>query len=180
MARLIYIDNSNVFIEGQRVAAVLNNNALNMQDAQNRKIFNFDYRLDFGKLHQFLTTNGDSEIARLVLFGSRPPPNDSLWAVAENKGFEPIIEDRNAGNHEKKIDAGMAVAMIKDAYPRADKSTDTFILVAGDGDYVPVVSDLVQEGFTVKVIFWDHASRELQDICSTFISMNPYFNELAL
>ena len=180
MARFIYIDNSNVFIEGQRVAAVAGGYALDMDDAQRRGIFHAAYRLDFGKLHDFLTRNGEPDIKRLVLFGSRPPPNDSLWAVAKRRGFEPVIENRNASNREKKIDTGIVMAMSKDAYTRADKATDIFTLVGGDGDYVPAVRTLVEDGFTVNVIFWDHASHEIKRACSEFVPMNPHLEELAL
>jgi len=58
MAKFIYIDNSNVFIEGQRVAAVRKGKALDMVDAQTRGVFHHDYRLDFGKLYRFLASNG--------------------------------------------------------------------------------------------------------------------------
>ena len=178
MARFIYIDNSNVFIEGQRVAAVNGGYALDMDDAQRRGIFYGGYRLDFGKLYNFLTRNGDPEIKRVALFGSRPPPNDSLWAMAKKKGFEPIIEDRNPSNQEKKIDTGITVAMVMDALKRADKSADEFTLVGGDSDFVPAVRELVKDGFTVNVAFWDHASNELKRACSRFISMNAHFDEL--
>lgn len=39
---------------------------------------------------------------------------------------------------------------------------------------MPVVSDLVKEGFNVQVVFWDHAAKELRDSASSFISLNPY------
>ena len=180
MARFVYIDNSNVFIEGQRVAAVRGGYALDMEDAQRRGIFHAAFRLDFGKLHAFLTRNGEPGIKKLMLFGSRPPPNDSLWQMAESKGFEPVIEDRNVNNREKKIDTGIVAAMMRDAFRNADPAADSFTLVAGDSDYVPAVKLLMEEGFTVNVVFWDHASYELRQTCSRFITMNPHFDDLAV
>ena len=55
MAKFIYVDNSNVFIEGQRVAAVRKRHcALNIDDANAPTNFRIhEYRLDFGKLYQF-------------------------------------------------------------------------------------------------------------------------------
>ena len=180
MAKFIYVDNSNVFIEGQRVAAVKNGYALDMQDANRRRIFDSSYRLDFGKLYHFISKNGNSGAERAVLFGSRPPPNDSLWAVAESAGFEPRIEDRNASNKEKKIDTGIVTAMLKDSYKEADASKDQFVLVAGDSDYVPAVQDLIENRFEVTVIFWRHASQELKNACSRFTEMDTHFSELSL
>ncbi len=178
MAGFVYVDNSNVFIEGQRVAAVENGFALNIRDAISGQIFDRSYRLDFGKLYKFVANNGWN-VKRAILFGSRPPPNDSLWAAAKSEGFDLVIEDRSAANREKKIDTGIVMAMAKDAFTKADKSSDKFVLVAGDGDYVPAVSDLVAEGFTVDVVFWQHASQELKSACSNFIEMNPHFGNLS-
>ena len=179
MAKFIYVDNSNVFIEGQRVSAVHNGSALDITDAIMNRNLDFSYRLDFGKLYTFLVTNGSTEVARAMLFGSRPPPNDTLWAIAKSAGFEPIIEDRNAANKEKKIDTGIVAAMFEHAFTEADKSRDTFVLVAGDGDYMPAVDRLVKKDFRVDVAFWDHASRELRAHCSNFISMNPFIETLS-
>ena len=114
-----------------------------------------------------------------MLFGSRPPPNDSLWAVAESAGFQLVIVDRNLSNKEKKIDTGIVTAMLTHAFTEADAAKDQFVLVAGDSDYVPVVEALIKNGFTINVVFWDHASRELQNVCSNFISMNSDFEKLA-
>lgn len=57
--------------------------------------------MSFGKLHEFLTGNDLSTIKRVALFGSRPPPNDSIWRYAETAGFELHLEDRNYANKEK-------------------------------------------------------------------------------
>jgi len=178
MAKFVYVDNSNVFIEGKRVAAVQNGLALSIEEAIRWQTFDAGYRLDFGKLYQFLVANGAPDVKRAMLFGSRPPPNDSLWAMAKSSGFEPIIEDRNRDNKEKKIDTGIVAQMIKHAFTEADKTNDTFVLVAGDGDYVPAVMLLINEGFSVNVAFWGHASYELQRVCSRFIELDPHFSDL--
>ncbi len=179
MAKFIYVDNSNVFIEGQRVAAVESGIALNIDDATRRQIFAHEYRLDFGKLYNFLVTNGDTTVTRAMLFGSRPPPNDTLWTIAKNAGFEPVIKDRNFSNKEKGIDTGIVAAILMHAFKEADQEKDSFILVAGDSDYLPAVDSLIEYGFKIDVVFWDHASRELQSHCTNFRSMNPVFDKLA-
>ena len=78
MAFLIYVDNSNVFIEAQRVSAVSKHMALNIYDAMNNRILDTTYRMDFGDLHYFLAGNDPTKIKRAMLFGSRPPKNDRL------------------------------------------------------------------------------------------------------
>jgi uncharacterized LabA/DUF88 family protein len=180
MAEFVYVDNSNVFIEGQRVSAVNKGMAMNIYDAMNDKILDYSYRLDFGKLHSFVAGEDQSKIKRAMLFGSRPPQNDSLWKIAESKGFEPVIEDRNIRNKEKKIDTGIVAAMTKDAYTQVDKSVDTITLVAGDGDFVPAVCQLVQDGYNVEIVFWGHASGELQEAGSKFVCLDQYLEHLSL
>ena len=180
MAELVYIDNSNVFIEGQRARAVATGAAMNIYDAMNNRILDHTYKIDFGRLHDFVAGTDRKAIKRCMLFGSRPPPNDSLWRVAENSGFEVRIEDRNVQNKEKKIDTGIVTEMVRDAYQIADKDEDTITLVGGDSDYVPPVRSLVEDGFTVHVVFWAHASQELQAVTTRFIELNPILNHLAL
>ena len=180
MAELVYVDNSNVFIEGRRVKAVASGLAATIYIAMERHVLDQRYKIDFGRLHKFIAGDQEDDIKRCMLFGSRPPPNDSLWAVARKVGFEVVVEDRNVQNREKKIDTGIVAAMMRDAYTIADKETDTITLAAGDGDYVPPVQALVGDGFKVEVVFWSHASRELQSAASKFIDLDPMLNHLAL
>ena len=179
MAEFVYVDNSNLFIEGKRVKAVEAELAMNIYDAMNNRILDNDYKLDFGRLHDFIAGNKSTNIKRCMLFGSRPPPNDSLWEAARKAGFEVTVEDRNVQNKEKKIDTGIVAAMTKDAYTICNREDDTVTLAAGDGDFVPAVVQLVEDGFNVEVVFWDHASAELKQACSRFISLDPILNHLA-
>jgi uncharacterized LabA/DUF88 family protein len=177
VADWIYVDNSNVFIEGKRVSAVTRGIALNIYDAFENRILDPEYRISFGKLYQFVAGENPSECARAMLFGSRPPANDAIWNIAEHAGFEVHVEDRNVANREKKIDTGIVAAMMRDAYRNA-KPKDIFTVVSGDGDYVPAIENLREDGFHVDVVFWDHASRELKEVASNFISLNPHLDSL--
>lgn len=179
MAELVYVDNSNIFIEGKRAKAVASGLAMNIYDAINNRILEQSYKIDFGKLHDFIAGTDKSEIKRCMLFGSRPPSSDTIWEIAKKAGFEVITEDRNVANKEKKIDTGIVAAMTKDAYTIADKNTDTITLVAGDADFVPSVRMLIEDGFNVEVAFWGHASRELQEVCSKFVNLNASIDHLS-
>lgn len=180
MADYIYVDNSNLYIEGKRVSAVKNGLAMNIYDAMNNRIIDHGYTISFGRLHEFVAGTDQSKIARAALFGSRPPPNDGIWQYAKNAGFEVILEDRNIANKEKKIDTGIVAAMVRDAYKFVNQSSDTIVLVAGDSDFVPAVRQLVEDGYHVEVVFWEHAGRELKEACSKFISLNEHLDYLAL
>lgn len=180
MAEFVYVDNSNVFIEGQRVSAASKGMAMNIYDAMQNGVLDFSYRLDFGKLHEFAAGNDVSQIARAMLFGSRPPKNDSLWNLAKKAGFEVVVEDRNVKNKEKRIDTGIVAAMTRDAYTKANKDKDIITLVAGDADYVPAVKQLIEDGYKVEVVFWSHAAGDLKKACSKFVPLDKYLGHLAV
>ena len=163
----VYVDNSNVFIEGKKIAARRRN--LGETD--------FSFRLDFGELYNFVAEYDPSKIARALLLGSRPPTSEKVWNIATRAGFEVVIIDRNSDNREKKVDTGIVAAMIRDAYTKAAK-TDVITLVAGDSDYVPAVEMLVADGFHVEVVFWSSASAELKRVCSRFIELDRHLDAL--
>lgn len=177
MSDWVYVDNSNVFIEGQRVSAVQQGMALDIYDAMDNRTLDFNYRMSFGKLYEFVAGQDRSKALRAMLFGSRPPRNDAIWNLAERAGFEVVVEDRNAANKEKKIDTGIVAALTRDAYRNADPG-DVFTLVSGDGDYVPAIEQLVEDGWQVDVVFWSHAARELREASSNFIALDSHLDLL--
>lgn len=119
-----------------QVAAVQRGMAPDIWTAQDQRICDGSWKMDFGRLFEF--AGGDSsEVGRAVLYGSRPPPNDALWELAKRKGFEPIIYDRNENNREKKVDTSIATDITADSFELMDPKRDEITLVAGDADYVP-------------------------------------------
>ena len=178
MANYLYVDNSNVWIEGMHVCAVEAGSAPDIWTAQDNRITE-RWNVDFGRLFEF--AGGDtSEVGRAVLYGSRPPPNDSLWDAARRKGFEVVVFDRNIANREKKVDTQIATDIVADSYELMNPDVDEITLVAGDADYVPTVERMIRRGFRFYVVFWDHASKELKRACTKFISLNPYLEHLRL
>ena len=180
MAEYIYVDNSNLYIKGRRVSAVANGTATNIFEAMNNDVLDHGYTISFGKLHQFLTGEDLSKIKRAALFGSRPPPNDSIWQYAKKAGFELHLEDRNIKNKEKMIDTGLATLITKDAYKGGDSVRDVFVLVSGDRDFLPTVRTLREDGFCVEVVFWNHAAKELKEAATKFISLDEHLEYLRI
>ncbi len=177
MANLLYVDNSNVWIEGMHVAAAQNGRAPNVWAAVQQKICDYSWTIDFGRLFEF--AGGDrKDVKKAALFGSRPPKNDSLWAAARKNGFEIIVYDRNVADHEKKIDTDIVATMIGDSYEIAKVDEDEITLVAGDSDYVPAIEKLKKRGIPVHVVFWGHAARELREAATKFINLDQYLEHL--
>ena len=178
MANFLYIDNSNVWIEGMHVAAVEEGLAPDIWTAHDRRI-TARWRVDFGRLFEF-AGGQTSDVGRAVLYGSKPPPNDSLWDAARHRGFEVVVFDRNVANKEKKVDTQIVTDIVSDSFELMDPERDEITLVAGDADFVPTVERLRKRGFPFHVAFWDQAARELKETCTKFISLDPYLDHLRL
>lgn len=178
MANLLYVDNSNVWIEGMHVAAAKHGLAPDVWTAVQQKVCDYNWKIDFGKLFQF--AGGDrADVKKAALFGSRPPQNDSLWTAAKRNGFEVKVYDRNVVGHEKKIDTDIVATIMEDSYEILTIGTDEVTLVSGDSDYVPAIEKLKKRNIPVHVVFWGHASRELKEVASKFINLDPYLEHLA-
>ena len=173
-----YVDNSNVWIEGQRIQAVKQGLARDAYDAMNRKI-NAPWSYDFGRLYELVCPLG-MKVGRSILVGSRPPPNDSVWERARSEGFQVEVFGRNAANKEKQVDSSIVTTMMEDSYEymKAERG-DMAVLVAGDGDYVPNVRSMQKRGLQVRVVFWKHAtSRELRETADEFVDLDQHFDWL--
>ena len=177
MGKFMYVDNSNVWIEGMRLSAVRNGLAVDIQ----ANVFDPSWRIDFGCLSR-LVGGAHNGLKRAVLIGSRPPDNDSLWKAAEEKGgFEVQVFDRNPiSGREKQVDSAIITQMMKDAYRHA-QAGDEFILVAGDADYVPPVKEILEEKMSVTVAFWSHAvSWKLKEAADRFFDLDSHLGELSM
>lgn len=174
MTDFVYVDNSNLYIEGCRLAAVKNYMEENIYEAMNNKTTDNSWQMDYGKLYNFFCSEG----AIAKLWGS-PPPSDSFWSMVERKGWAVKTYKRNARNKEKEVDVAIGHSMTKDAYKDGNRASDTFTLVAGDRDYAPVVRDLVLEGFHVEVAFWSHASQDLKDAAVKFLDLDQYHEHIS-
>ncbi len=177
MKLFVFVDNSNLFIEGQRLAAVRSGFAVDIVDASNRHIFDFSWNIDYGKLHAFLSNQG-GELTSVKLWGSIPP-SDTFWKMVEQKGFDVRTFQRGQSGQEKKVDVAIAHQLTKDVYTgKIKKEESIIILVAGDKDFVPVVEDLVSEGYTIHIAFWNNASRELKEAATYFINLDSQHEQI--
>ncbi|MGG4734652.1 NYN domain-containing protein [Leclercia adecarboxylata] len=177
MANLLYVDNSNVWIEGMHVAAFKSGKVPDVWTAVKGNICDHNWKMDFGRLFAF--AGGDKVgVRKATLFGSRPPKNDSLWVAAEKQGFEVVTYDRNVANSEKKIDTDIVATMIEDSFTILQEG-DEITLVSGDSDYVPAIEKLTKRGIKVHVVFWQHAARELKQAATTFTPLDDYLDHLA-
>lgn len=163
----LFIDNSNVFIEGQRVA---------------RETFRYDdllvlrFRVSYGGLLEFIRRG--RELKEAVLVGSRPPPNDALWNRLKTLGIEPRIFDRSFyTGKEKRVDAELTNA-IRDCL-EDNSEPGVIALVAGDADYVPALERCLKRKWAVELYFWAQASGELKRLPGVrFVDLAAGFKDI--
>lgn len=180
MVLFVYVDNSNVWIEGMRVSAVRRGLAADIHAAMNDHVTDHSWSYDFGKLYEAICPS-TAQIGRSSLFGSRPPKNDSLWEMARKEGFEVTVFDRNFANKEKEVDVAMATQIVEDSflYMKADRG-DRVVLLSGDRDYLPTLKSLHSRGIQSTVVFWKHAmSHDLRDYADDHFELDGIFDHIS-
>ena len=163
----LFIDNSNVFIEGQRVA---------------RETFLYDdplvlrFRINYGGLLEFVRQ--ERKLEETVLVGSRPPPNDALWNRLKALGIEPRIFDRSIfTGKEKRVDAEMTNAIRDTLEDNAEPGT--IALVAGDADYLPTLERCIKKRWAIELYFWAQAASALKQLPGVkFVDLATGFNRV--
>ncbi|KAH6843166.1 hypothetical protein B0I37DRAFT_399566 [Chaetomium sp. MPI-CAGE-AT-0009] len=162
---MIFVDDSNVWIEAQKFAASGNSHMPKLQDSDRDPRL----RIDIGKLVERLRRNRTQGPS--FLYGSRPPPNDSVWKAFEKNKFETNIYDRAHGGKEKEVDNSMSADMAVKATelrikaelmaqhfgdPKATETKDrtTFIAITGDRDMMPAVKRVLECKIRVELWGW--------------------------
>ena len=179
MGYYVFVDNSNVWIEGKFLSAVKNGMAENILDAHQNKVSDTTWKMDFGKLLECVVDGKLEEVKEAVIVGSKPTQKDSLWKAMERAGFKVETQQRNASNREKKIDTGIVQKINRKLYKESEEG-DTFVLVLGDSDYVPVIEDIKEEKRKVKVAFWDNAAGEIISAADEYLNLNESFEKITL
>jgi hypothetical protein len=160
----LFIDDSNIFIQGQRTAA-----SRDPGDATARRRF----RIDFGRLLEWIAEG--RTVSDVYLVGSRPPEVDSFWKVLPQKGIRSHIFDRQGGR-EKGVDHDLVAEMVE-ASMREKKEAAVIALVAGDGDYRSTLDRLNKKGWELEVYFWSAGCSPLIRNTPWYINLDPHFKD---
>ncbi|EON99059.1 hypothetical protein UCRPA7_5386 [Phaeoacremonium minimum UCRPA7] len=166
----IYIDNSNLWIQGQKTYA--QKRGLKVQ-------WDPTWRFDVGRLKDILTEN--SELGadektfdiRVNLYGSTPPPVDTVWRAIESHNVKVSTFARSSWTgREKEVDAEIVADSVDEASEAyRDQMPSTFIMVSGDRDLLSAIRKIRDKyGFSVHVWSWKN--------CLASIYMQPQGREL--
>ena len=156
----VFVDNSNIWIGGKQIAG---------QQRKPRIPSNGRYRIDYGRLLEYILDGRDlADVPRL--YGSEPPPNDSVWKVIRARGFTVKVFKRNIFNREKGVDMQMGLDIGR--LILTSKPDGPIAIVAGDADFIPVVDEAHKAGWKVEVWYWSNCAGDLKNAVDRFESLN--------
>ena len=140
----IYVDNSNIWIAAQNHPSIVKRFHKSQHDHR--------VRIDFGKLVDIVAKK--RPVGHVTLYGSVPPPQDSVWNKARELGWNVVTKKRSfCTGKEKKVDVQFAV----DAVEEAGSEPSTIVFVTGDTDMYPAAEKIVKKGRKVEIYMWSHA-----------------------
>ena len=152
----IYVDDSNMWIEGKKLAA---------EQANFKCVEDPRLRMDMGKVADFVAEG--REIACNNLYGSEPPPIDTVWEKSRRHGWDVILSKRSLfTNKEKQVDHRIVkdiTALVSDR----SVAKGAIILVSGDADLIPAIEEGLRKKWSFEIWMWasgiSKALKELQE-----------------
>lgn len=143
----IFVHQSNLWIEAKKYYGEL----------KGFEVEDFRARIDMGRLADVIS--GDREVAKGMLYGSEPPPVDTVWTKIRERGWivDTSQRDRHTGK-EKQVDTKLVTDVIHIACTTPKHERTTIVLVTGDANVIPAIEGVLrEERWKVEVYMWDHA-----------------------
>jgi uncharacterized LabA/DUF88 family protein len=170
----LFVDNSNVLIEARRFSQKQRSGTGKLSPATDNS-----YEIDWGKFVHLVKSRGDRLLAQVpVLYGSRPPPDDTVWQQIRNEGFDVKVFDRNIRDKEKGVDMEMGMDIVERILTVTPPKT--IAIAGGDADFVPVVRRARDRGWNVEVWFWSNASSDIKAAATVFHSLDAHLAYLRM
>lgn len=129
-------------------------------------------RVNFGKILEDATAGRQVVRALAYVIKADTPEEQKFFEALDKQGFEVKMKDLQVfpgGAKKGDWDVGITV----DAIRMADR-LDTIVIVAGDGDYIPLVRYLQEaKGCRVEVMaFQESTSMKLREVADDFIDLS--------
>jgi len=138
----IFIDDSNLWIAGQKARA----KKLVDTDKDSR------FRVDLGRFMNLVAK--ERLITKAFLYGSVPPPNDTVWKAAKERNYDVKTFKRSGSGREKEVHVAMASDIIEELHELESTDDVTFILVTGDRDFKPTIMKVLSKKVSVELWSW--------------------------
>lgn len=139
----VYMDNSNAWIEAKKLYG--------KEDTS--------IRIDVGGLLNNVVSKGRN-VAAANLYGSEPPPVDTVWKKMEERGWNVNVKARSAvTKKEKQVDTQLVVDVTKMVCSTSTVAppTNTVVFISGDLDILPAIKVAKEKNWNVEVYMWKHA-----------------------
>ena len=174
----IYWDNSNIFVEAQRLAEEVSEGP----GARYRVRINFDNMLRLA--------HADRPVERAFAAGSVPPEMRQLWNRMESNGVEVQLFDRgSSGRGEQEIpDRFLQLRMLEDAL---DYNGDPgiVVLLTGDGagylegaGFHRTLERMHKRGWRVEILSWAHSCnqrmRQWAQENGAFVALDDFYEAI--
>jgi uncharacterized LabA/DUF88 family protein len=164
---VVLVDNSNVFIEGQKHSARLK--GIHADAITGKQACDPSWRVNFSELLMALA-NGRA-IHKAVLVGSRPPKNDGVWEAAKRQGFEVVVHERSSDNKEKAVDTELVVRGTEIIW--SAPSAMDLIIVSGDRDFIPLVGAAHRKDWCVEMAAFTSAFNAAGEMATSVEKITP-------
>ncbi|KAM0276405.1 hypothetical protein ACHAQH_006757, partial [Verticillium albo-atrum] len=184
----LFVDDSNIWIEAQKAVAAGNTRLPKLADRDRDPRL----RINIGKLADRLCRGRVRGLSSL--YGSRPPPNDTVWAAFKRFDFELHIFDKNLKNKEKEVDTEMAADIVEratelrvgaknDKNMSNAKENSIFVVITGDRDMIPPIRKVLSADIRVELWGWRSGiAKDYYRLCSEYpglLSVNHLESEAA-
>ena len=152
-----FIDSSNLWIPGQ----IASGKKLKDADVDTR------FRVDHGRFLNLVQKDG--HLNQAILYGSIPPPNDTVWKAVREKNFIVKVKlyKRSESGRAKEIYGSMARDIMTILYTKSREDV-TYVIVTGDRNLNPIIVDVLSKGVPVELWSWEAAlAREFRRLANT-------------
>ena len=114
-------------------------------------------RLEAGNLLRLVTKDRELPDRPAKLYGSEPPPLDSVWDIYREKGWNITAPQRSSWTRkEKRVDTQL-VADVTELVCNVNNGKHTIAIISGDEDVLPAVEKALEYDWKVEVYFWKNA-----------------------
>ena len=144
----IFVDDSNLWIEAKK----LQSKRKRFKTGEDHRV-----RIDMGKVAD-IVANG-RPVKQGTLYGSEPPPIDSVWKKIRSAGFVVKTKERSKmTGKEKQLSTQLVADVTETAIKTPCDDRTTIALVTGDADVIPAIEMVLDEkGWNVEVYMWKHS-----------------------
>lgn len=131
----------------------------------------YNAKVNFGKILE--TAIADRKLVRAAAYviKAQNPEEQKFFEALQNQGFELKMKDLQvftSGLKKGDWDVGITVDAV-----RHSNKLDVTVLVTGDGDFLPLIEYLKNQGQSVELIaFGESASTKLKEAADDFVDLS--------